>query len=180
MALRNEKNRLAQLHHLNRYVAVLCAATALILSVIVGYLHRRRRRALLKQDPEISASTARQHEYGDEVVMPILQKLQAFEQKDQYTDSSLTLATLAKKLGTNPHRLSYVLNEHKGVSFNTYLTQLRIAYITRLLDTDPKYLNYTVDALALACGMRSRQNFSKVFRQITGLLPSEYVHQRKS
>jgi len=180
VALQNEKNRLVQLHHLSRYVAVLCAATALILSVIVGYMHRRRRRTLLKQDLDTSASTARQHEYGDEVVMPILQKLQAFEQKDQYTDSSLTLARLAKKLGTNSHRLSYVLNEHRGVSFSTYLTQLRIAYIIRQLDTDPKYLNYTVKALALACGMRTRQHFSEVFLETTGLRPSDYVHQRKS
>jgi len=71
------------------------------------------------------------------------------------------------------------INENKGMNFNKYMAELRINYITTLLNTNNKYLNYTIEALAEECGIAARQNFSKLFFEINGIRPTDYIKKRK-
>jgi AraC-like DNA-binding protein len=82
-------------------------------------------------------------------------------------------------LGTNRNLLSYVLNDHLKTNFTMYLKQLRIGYITTMLIENSRYLNYTVDTLAEACGMANRKIFAAHFTEITGMKPSEFIRRRK-
>ncbi len=127
--------------------------------------------------PEVVNDEKRKYKYKDEVVTELLEKLRKFEETNGFTASGLTLRKLAAKLGTNGTHLSYVINQYKGMNFNTYLKVLRINYITHLLYTDRKYLNYNMDGLAKECGMLSRQNFSDHFYEINGLRPRAFVEK---
>ena len=91
-----------------------------------------------------------------EIELEILKKLEAFENSKGFTKKGVNLNLLASKFETNAHYLSWVINENKKMNFNRYLIELRINYITNLLFSDKKYLNYTVDALAEECGIASR------------------------
>ncbi len=117
--------------------------------------------------------------YPDKVVLELLQKLQEFEEKKLFIDPNLTADKLAKMLKTNKNHLSYVLNEHKKTNFHTYLGLLRINYITTMMNTNPEYLKYSTVALAQLCGMKSRQNFSKLFYEINKIRPSDFVEQKR-
>lgn len=106
-------------------------------------------------------------------------KLEKFEKDLQFTKKRLTQNSLATKFNTNSRYLSAYINENKGLSFNKYIAELRINYITNLLNTNSKYLNFTLEALADECGIVARQNFSKVFFEINGIRPTDYIKKRK-
>ncbi|MFY1047503.1 helix-turn-helix domain-containing protein [Chryseobacterium sp. GP-SGM7] len=114
-------------------------------------------------------------ELSDEIKI----KLEKFEKDLQFTKKHLTQQSLATKFNTNSKYLSTYINENKGVNFNKYIAELRINHITNLLNTNNKYLNFTLDALAEECGIVARQNFSKVFFEINGIRPSDYIKKRK-
>ena len=115
----------------------------------------------------------------DEKAEDIRKKLQKFEDEKQFRKKGLTQHILATKLETNSHYLSTYINETKGVNFNKYLAELRINYITHLLNTNNTYLQYTIEALAAECGIAARQNFSSLFYEINGIRPTDYIKNRK-
>jgi AraC-like DNA-binding protein len=115
----------------------------------------------------------------DAVTKDLLQKLQRFEEKKQFTQKGLTIQKLAIQLETNTNYLSHVINEQKGMNFNKYLGDLRIRHITCLLFDKNIYLNYTIETLAKECGIASRQNFSDLFFEINGIRPTDFIRKRK-
>lgn len=109
----------------------------------------------------------------------IRQKLYIFEREMMFTAKGMTEKSVAAKLGTNSHYLSIYINENKGMNFNRYMAELRINYITHLLNNDTKFLNYRIEALAEECGIAARQNFSKLFYEINHIRPADYIKNRK-
>lgn len=114
-----------------------------------------------------------------EMTIEIREKLEKFERELQFRKKGLTQNSIAGKLNTNSHYLSVYINENKGMNFNRYMAELRINYITNLLNTNSKYLNFTIEALAEECGIAARQNFSKLFFEINGIRPVDYIKKRK-
>ncbi|MDP9955164.1 AraC-like DNA-binding protein [Epilithonimonas hungarica] len=106
-------------------------------------------------------------------------KVKIFEETRGYTAKRLSLGKLATRFGTNTYYLSTYINEKKGVNLNRYINGLRIGFITQLMNTEKKYLNYTLDALASECGISSRQHFSDLFFEINGIRPTDYIRKRK-
>ncbi|MBW8361655.1 MAG: helix-turn-helix domain-containing protein [Kaistella sp.] len=193
--LREERLRLENAgHSKSRFILLLSLAAGLVISFLMYRYHRARKitekyRLLLKRletqaggtlvIPPKDRTVARKYGYSEEITNDILEKLRKFEEKKEFTAKGLTLRKLADKLGTNTTYLSFVINDYKGMHFNTYLQELRISYITHLLCTDKKYLNYTIEGLAEECGIASRQNFSDHFYEINGLRPKDFIDQRK-
>jgi len=114
-----------------------------------------------------------------EMTLTIGEKLKKFELEMQFLKKGLTEKNVAVKLSTNSHYLSVYINEQKGMNFNKYIAKLRINYITNLLNTNNKYLHYTIEALAEECGIAARQNFSNLFFDINGIRPTDYIKNRK-
>lgn len=117
-------------------------------------------------------------QYSAEAVAEIKDKLKIFVEKEQFLNKNLKLPDVAALLGTNRTTLSYILNDHLNVSFPDYIKLLRINYITNLMLTDKKYLNYKIESLAEICGMSNRQVFRVHFRQINGMSPSDFIRKR--
>lgn len=103
------------------------------------------------------------------------EKMQHFEEGEQYLEAELTEKILADRLRTNTQYLSAFINISKGVNFRTYLNELRIRYIAKQLYENPEYLKYSNEGLASKCGMGSRSTFSRHFYKIYGMPPQEYV-----
>lgn len=120
----------------------------------------------------------RKNIYDHEIVDDILLKLQKFEKGTKFLEKGLTLRKLAFHLKTNGTHLSYVINEYKKMNFNVYLKTLRINHITKMMYSNSKFLNYTVESLAKECGISSRQVFSDQFYEINGLRPADFIHKR--
>lgn len=118
---------------------------------------------------------------SEETELALLQKLDAFELKNQFTIPSLNLSSLAVDLQTNTKYLSYIINTHKGKDFNNYINDLRVYYIMKVIQNNPEYLNYKISYLSTECGFSSHSKFTHVFKNTTGLTPSAFLnHVRKS
>ena len=130
----------------------------------------RRREDQIKQNSNTPVSTLPLHFKED-----ILGKLVKFEETEGYLNPKLTITILAKKLGTNNHYLSQIINEHFELHFNQYINRLRVEYLIRILDANPKYKQYHLEALAHECGFTSRERLSKSFLHFKGIKISDYL-----
>ncbi|QBO59339.1 helix-turn-helix domain-containing protein [Chryseobacterium salivictor] len=113
-----------------------------------------------------------------EITNELTEKLSSFEKNNEFIQKGLTQNTLASQLKTNTYYLSTFINENKGMNFNRYIAELRINYITGLLYTQTKYLNYKTVSLAEECGIATRQSFSDLFFEINGIRPTDFIRKR--
>lgn len=107
----------------------------------------------------------------------ILKKLADFEANSSFTDPSVSLAALAGQFGTNTKYLSEIINKFKGKSFTSYINELRINYIAKLISSDAKYHQYKISYLAELAGFTNHSTFSVVFKSVTGLTPNKFIQQ---
>ncbi len=128
---------------------------------------------------EFRVRTYKSSGISSDIVSDVLQKLEEFESSNAFLDKTIKIRSLAKKFGVNQKYLSEIIQEHKGASFQMYLCELRISYITEKLTSDDEYLKYNSETVAKECGFSSRSNFSKVFAQLNGVNFTEFVKNRK-
>lgn len=102
--------------------------------------------------------------------------LECMEQESPYRNADLTLADLAGRLDTTPHKLSEVLNSQVRLSFFEFVNGYRVREVQRrLLTTDGASLTFLT--LALDAGFASKSTFNAVFKKHTGLTPSAFRSQ---
>lgn len=111
------------------------------------------------------------------IVDEILEALHHFEKTKGFLKKGLNLKELAQKLKTNTKYLSKTINDYKNSNFNSYINQLRIEHIIKLLESDPKLKNYNVKYLAEEAGFNNAEAFSRAFRKVTGKKPSNYLKE---
>jgi len=107
----------------------------------------------------------------------ILEKLEKFEGSAKFTNSKLTVASLAVMFKTNPTYLSETIKKHKEKNFNNYLNDLRINYICKQILERPEFLNYKISYLAEEAGFSSHSSFTTVFKNVTGISPSAFLRE---
>ncbi len=93
---------------------------------------------------------------------------------DKIFEQGFTLNDLAELMGLRLHYVSQAINEIYGNNFNTLLNQFRIKEACLRLTDHENYGNVTIEAIGNSVGFKSRANFSVLFKQSTGLSPSEY------
>ncbi len=84
-----------------------------------------------------------------------------------FTDPSLTVESLAKRMSVSTTYLRLLFCENFGISPIKYLTRLRIDYATRLLESG----YYTVEEVAKLSGYVDPKYFSTVYKRSTGESP---------
>lgn len=77
---------------------------------------------------------------------------------------------LARAAGVSPARFAKVIKRVHGVTPSQFITQTRIDAASRLL----RRSDSTVAEIALECGFSDHSAFSRAFRSIIGLSPSQY------
>lgn len=89
---------------------------------------------------------------------------------DDNLSAALTLAGIARALGTHEKRLSQAFRQHAGLTVFAYLSEARIARGRRLLaDTD-----MSVQQIAEQTGFSSAANFATAFREHVDATPTAY------
>ncbi len=85
-----------------------------------------------------------------------------------YLQHDMTLAQLAKAIGTNRLYLSQYFSS-QGTTYNNYINDLRINHFVHLYrDAADTQRSYTIQQLALESGYRSYSTFSDVVKRKTG------------
>src|SRR5688500_15482476 len=93
------------------------------------------------------------------------------EYKQHYTNQQLAL-----KLNTNEYKPKHGFKQTFRVTLYEYLTQVRIQKAKDLL----AYTDYPVSRVAADVGFPDASNFSKRFKQRTGVLPLEYRNRQSN
>lgn len=112
-----------------------------------------------------------------EIVDKILKKLEIFESSKRYLEKDMNLNKIARYLDTNTKYASKVIAKYKGKKTIDYITDLKIDHILFILKTEKKYRNYTTKALGESAGFGSTQNFTKAFKNQTGISPAYFVQE---
>lgn len=103
-----------------------------------------------------------------------LEKLNRFmEEEKPYLSPDLNLPQLAKEVDIPSHYLSQVINENIGLNFFDFINRRRVEDVKSKI-SDPRYNNFSILGIAFESGFNSKSAFNRVFKNITGLTPSEY------
>ena len=94
------------------------------------------------------------------------------EEMALYQQADLDLKTVSEALGVSQRRLLRLFKDQTQYgSFPAYLTEKRLAKACGLLKSHPEY---TIEAICLDAGFRTRRTFQTVFKSHLGFSPSEY------
>lgn len=85
-------------------------------------------------------------------------------------DPDINLQEMSECFGLSADYISSMIKRETGFAFKEYLTMLRIAEGKRLLTEDR---SLTVSDVAMKVGYRKASNFSKKFKELTGMQPSQ-------
>ena len=89
-----------------------------------------------------------------------------------YQNPDLDLKTASEALGISQRRIVRLLKSQPQYgSFAVYLTEKRLAKACLLLKSHPQY---TIEAICLDAGFRTRRTFQTIFKSRLGVSPSEY------
>lgn len=91
-----------------------------------------------------------------------------------YLDRELSIFDMAEQLQIPRHFLSEVINEHLGKNFYNLINDYRVDEVKKRLE-DPKYKHLTILAIAYDSGFNAKSSFNTIFKEKTGMTPSEYL-----
>lgn len=111
--------------------------------------------------------------YAEECVKKLVYLM---EMEKIYRDETLSLQSLAEKLGINHHQLSQLLNERLNKNFFDFVNGYRIEEAMRML-RDREHRDMKIMTIAFEVGFNTRAAFYNVFRKYTGQTPTEYRKQ---
>ncbi len=147
---------------------------------------RLRVASLLKNHVEPAVPVDRKEKYRgrklDEQVKKDLYNaiMEVMQTNDEIYDSSFSLTRLSEVCSSKPEYVSQVINEMSGCNFNELLNKYRIREACRRISDRANYDQYTLAAIAAGVGIESATTFSKYFKIVTGLTPSQYKKNAES
>jgi AraC-like DNA-binding protein len=95
-----------------------------------------------------------------------------------YLERELSIYDLSEQLNIPRHFLSEVINEHLGKNFYNLVNDYRVEEVKKRLE-DPAYRHLTILAIAYDSGFNAKSSFNTIFKEKTGMTPSEYLKKVK-
>lgn len=89
---------------------------------------------------------------------------------EHYQDGSLSLGEVSQAIGISQTYFSEICSEIMNCGFSTYLNCYRVERAKEFL----KNTSDTAKSIGITCGFNSAQNFTRVFKKITGMTPGQY------
>ena len=124
-------------------------------------------------DDDVSAADEEQMRQTLEQVISVM------ENGGEIFDPEFSVDRMAALIGKRPKQMSQAVNVVTGKNFNTLLGEYRIREACRIL-SDPDTMKVsTMETVAEMTGYRSRTHFSSVFKNVTGLTPTQFVKQSR-
>lgn len=109
---------------------------------------------------------------SDDKLNPLTKRILT-EVNNNYSNCEYSLLDLAKSVGFSESYISKTLKKDIGMTFNEYLTSIRIEMAKKILITEGKLT--TVNEVAKRVGYSNQHYFSQVFKKHIGATPSEIM-----
>lgn len=187
--------------HRQRLLWATVTGAVLLLALLFLYLsHRRLRsayREIFKRNMELSVSQSamdkvnrKEDGFGPSgkesaqesatVCREMLSRvINVMETDREIYSPDFSVDRLAEILDSRPKIVSHAINSLTGKNFNTLLGEYRVREACRIL-ADPENIKImTMDGVSERVGYRSRTYFSRVFKTVTGLTPTQFSRQAK-
>lgn len=104
-------------------------------------------------------------------IRQIEQALAKWCEERRYQDSNATIFSLADDIGCKKSELTDYFNQSAHTNFRTWLSDIRFNEAVRMMKACPEYSN---DAISTECGFSSHTQIYRIFKQKTGLSPSQW------
>lgn len=91
----------------------------------------------------------------------------------EHVEEHLSLNEVAAVFGISPNYLSQLFKKYNDTGYNDYVTQCKIDEARKLLGSG----SYKVYEVAERLGFESAFYFSKVFKKVVGVPPTEYMQK---
>ena len=116
----------------------------------------------------------------DEEMQTLMSRIRILMETDrEIYNPDFSIERLAEMLGSREKLISQTINTLTGHNYNALLGEYRIREACRLL-ADPETLrSATMENVAEKVGYRSRTYFSTIFKNVTGLTPTQFVKQAR-
>lgn len=92
-----------------------------------------------------------------------------------YLREGITVMQVAGEMKISPRLLSQYINNVKHVNFNTWINQLKVAEVQRIIDS---HSDESLAQIAAHTGFTDASAMSKTFKAVTGMLPSAYRNRQ--
>lgn len=104
----------------------------------------------------------------------IVQRLQHYILK--YYRRPITIAELGDHVGRTPNYVGAVFKQATGITITDYINKIRISAACDLLASSPMSMSEIADFL----GFCEPSYFNKVFKKVTGVNPTAFVHAKQN
>lgn len=92
------------------------------------------------------------------------------EYLDMHYNQKISLDALAEQFFISKFYLTRLFKEQYGVSINTYVLNLRITKAKQML----RFTDKKLEDIGYQCGLGAPHYFSRIFKQVEGITPSEF------
>ncbi|MDO4308125.1 MAG: AraC family transcriptional regulator [Eubacteriales bacterium] len=89
---------------------------------------------------------------------------------DEHYNEKIVLDKLASVFYINKFYMTRIFKEQFGISINSYLQQVRITHAKQML----RFTDATLENIGVTCGIGEPNYFSRMFKSVEGITPSEY------
>lgn len=111
------------------------------------------------------------HETRHSKVARLEQRINEWKEEKLFLTDQTNINDIAERLGTDRRYLSRFINEHYGINFSRWISEMRIEEAKLLMEQKP---DEGLEWVALQTGFSSLSYFSKVFSQVVGVSPKKW------
>ncbi len=167
---------------------LLIASNILVITLLIYYKDKIKKNEILsyygKEKGKIqeekknnSENTLKEDNIDAGSMEKLFCRIEAYMSEDQpYKDVKFNLSSLSVAIGINSNYISKAIR-YKGYSnFSIYLNMYRINYIKELF-TEVDFQKTTLMYVYSEAGFSNQSTFNRVFKQIEGTTPSEYLQK---
>ncbi|NML68273.1 helix-turn-helix transcriptional regulator [Chryseobacterium sp. RP-3-3] len=125
----------------------------------------------------ILQKTAENGVINDETAEKLFKELESMMRNDKmFQKTNLNISMLSTSLNVNYTYLSKIIRCKGYQNFSNYLNVHRINYVKKLID-ESNLQKLTLMYIYTEAGFSNQATFNRVFKQIEGITPSEYISQ---
>ena len=103
--------------------------------------------------------------------------LAIIESEKLYLEPKFSLDELASLLGKNRHQISKIINAKEDRTFYDLINGYRVYHLKEMMD-NPKNSHFTILSMGLESGFNSKASLNRIFKNVTGLTPKQYMDKR--
>ena len=173
------------IHHIFHMFSMVFCTDGLFLSlsvfvILIGYFGLKQKVIFSSEDIIIAdEATKVQTKYSgsklsDSEAKQYTEKLTDYMKSAKpYLNPNLSLPQLAADLNISSHYLSQVINEQFNLNFFDFVNRYRVEVFKEKI-ADHEFRNFSLLGIAFECGFNSKSAFNRIFKQTTGITPSQY------